>query len=366
MTRAPDDFWLTHGTLVTSRGRIAGSVHIVGGRIGAIRTHPPRGARAINVRGAYVAPGFIDLHAWGEPRRLAREVVRDGTTAFLTTLGPAPRAQLLDAVRKRKAPTDASGAQCLGLHLEGPFLNPARGGALPHQWMRRPTLRELAPLVRASGDRLRLITLAPELPGALAAIRWCARRKIAVSLGHSDADATTGVRALRAGASAVTHLFNGMRPLHHRFPTLADAALADSRAVAMVIADGIHVGPAALRMALRLKGPRRVALVTNSVRHQRAAWKLRLRRGAYYRSDGTLAGSALTMLDAVRNAVQLGGASLEAAVRMASETPARLLRLERERGRLQPGARADLAVFDKNFRMRLTMVGGRIVYSAVR
>jgi N-acetylglucosamine-6-phosphate deacetylase len=358
--------WIADGKLIAPRGIADGAVKIEGGRIAAIRRRPPRRARTLSARGSYVAPGFIDLHVWGEPATLARALPRGGTTAFLAALGPAPARQLEAQVAGRARALNVkrltlNGAECLGWHLEGPFLNPARGGALPARWMRRPSVRELRRLSRAAGGRLRMVTLAPELPGAEEAIRWCRRRRVVVSLGHSQAGAGEALEAVEQGAAAATHVFNGMPPFHHRAPSLLDVALTDPRLTAMVIADGIHLSAQALRLLLRAKGPRGVALVTDSVEHQRRAWALRRQRGAFYAPDGTLAGSGLTMMRAVRNAVALGGATLPEAVRMASAVPARLLG-DRRRGRLQPGARADLVVFDRQFNVLMTFVGGDASY----
>jgi N-acetylglucosamine-6-phosphate deacetylase len=372
-------FWLTNGKLVTPSGVLNGALRVDDGRIGAIRPKAPRGSKAVNVRGAYVAPGFIDLHIWGGQEAISREAARHGTTAFLSTLGPDSPERLREELGGRCEWAIGEGAACLGVHLEGPFVNPRRGGALPRRWMRPPTERELQALAQAGC--LKLITIAPELPGALEAVRWCRRHGIAVSLGHSEADAAAALHATDAGASAVTHVFNGMRAFHHREPSLLDIALTDPRLTAMVILDGVHVSPFAFRLLLRAKGASRVALVTDSIRHQE--WDVVLRRvhpsgparadagaggtrggwaeGAYYTKAGTLAGSRLTMMRAVRNAAMSGGASLADAVRMASATPAALLGL-RDRGSLEAGLRADLVVFDRNFHVRLTLVGGRIVY----
>lgn len=339
------------------RGVIEGSVRIAGGKIAQIRLG--RGARrhTINLRGAYLAPGFIDLHVWGPPEVVSRDCARYGTTAFLSAIGPEPPARTRERLIALRHQRIWPAASCLGAHLEGPFLNPRRAGALPARWMRRATAAQLQALGRAGP--MRLMTLAPELPGAMEAIRWCHRRGIVTSLGHTNADAKTARRAVAAGARAVTHVFNGMRPFHHRQPGLIDVALAESRLTTMVILDGVHIAPVAFQLLVRTKGPKRMALVTDSIRRQ--GWKVQRQAGAYYLSNGTLAGSGLTMMSAVRNAMRFGNLSVHDAVRMASEVPARLLR-DRSRGVLAVGKRADVVVFDQRFRVRLTMIGGRIVY----
>ncbi len=355
-----ETYWLVCGKLVTPSGIADRALQVAHERIAAIRAKPPKGARTINVHGAYIAPGFIDLHVWGEPSAVARDAVRAGTTGFLTTLGPAPRGVLLRAVSERARALAPAGAECLGIHLEGPFVNPVRGGALPRLGMRRPTIAELAQLARAARSRVRLVTMAPELPGAVDAIRWCRRHGVTVSLGHSDADAAAATKAVDAGASTVTHVFNGMRPFHHRAPTLEDVALTDDRLTTMAILDGVHISPRAFRLLVRAKGAGRIALVTDSIRRQ--GWDVRKRRGAYYLSSGVLAGSSLTMMQAVKNAATFGGVSLAEAVRMASEVPARVLGVHRARGRIAMGCRADLVVFDRAYQVQLTVVGGQIVY----
>lgn len=350
---------MTNGRLVTPNGIVEGAVKIVRGYLAAIWRRAPRGAQAISLRGAYLAPGFIDLHVWGDPPTLSRELVKHGTTAFLAALGPAPRAGLLAQLETIERSRDLDGARCLGAHLEGPFLSRERAGALPRRWMRAATRTELRALARAG--HIRLMTMAPELRGTRELIRWCRRHRIIASLGHSAADAKVARRAVDAGATAVTHVFNGMRPLHHRHPSLVDVALTDPRLTTMVILDGIHVSLSAFRLLVRAKGPGRIALVTDSI--QRQGWDVVKRRGAYYTRKGLLAGSALTMIQAVRNAMELGDVPLVEAVRMATETPARLLG-DRSRGALEIGRRADLVVFDQRFRVKLTVVGGTIVYQS--
>lgn len=358
-----NDFWLTRAQLITPSGVRDGAMRIARGRIAAIRSKAPRAAQAINLRGAYLAPGFIDLHVWGSPETVSRAAAKDGTTAFLSALGPdAPGALLQRLSTLHVTRFTFNGARCMGAHLEGPFLNPRRAGALPKRWMRRPMPAELRAIARVGSGRL--MTVAPELPGAVEAIRWLRRHGLVVSLGHSEASARDALRAVEAGASAVTHVFNGMPPFHHRQPGLVDEALTNPRLTTMAILDGVHSSPEAFRLLLRAKGPERIALVTDSIAHEHP--HAQRRGGAFYARRGVLAGSALTMIGAVRNAVRFGGVSLADAVRMATEIPARLLGMERMMGALALGRRADLTAFDHHFRVLMTVVGGRVVYERNR
>lgn len=356
-----ESFWLTNGQVITPTEIIRGGVGVRGGYIHAVGVGSPRPGTRLNVQGRYIAPGLIDLHIWGDPKRVAQEEAKTGTTGFLTSLAPESPEHLINRIVQLDLSPDARGARCLGIHLEGPFLNPLRAGALASRWLRPPTSRELRQLARHAGAALRLITIAPELPRGLEAVRWCARHRIAVSIGHSDADATVAQKAVQAGASAVTHVFNGMRALHHRDPGLLGEALTDERLTAMVILDGLHVDPTAFQLLVRCKGADGVALVTDSVRHQ-AHRQAVFARGAYRLKGGLLAGSGLTMIRAVENAVAFGTLSLPEAVRMASLVPSRLIRESHRLGSLEVGKRADVVVFDRAFRVWMTIVDGRIVY----
>ncbi len=353
--------WLVNGHVLLPRGLTRAAIGLHAGRITAIRSVAPRQGERINVRGRVVAPGFIDLHIWGDPAVVAREAVKGGTTSFLTTVGPESPEWLVNHLVQLNGRQAKAGAQCLGAHLEGPFLNPLRAGALASRWLRPPTSRELKQLLRVGNGRIKLITIAPELPRATASMRWCARHQITVSMGHSDANAYVAQRAVAAGARAVTHVFNGMRPLHHRDPGLLGEALTDDRLVAMIILDGIHVDPKAFQLLWRCKGPSGIVLVTDSIQYQRHPHRVSASRGAYRTTGGILAGSKLSMIEAVRNAVVFGKIALSDAIRMASANPARLIG-QSDRGALEVGKRADLVVFDPVFRVSMTIVGGRIVY----
>lgn len=359
--------WLVNARLVTPTRVMRGSVGVRDGRIVEVRRgSSARSGSRIDVKGRYAAPGLIDLHIWGEPQQVAREEARAGTTAFLHAIGPASPEHLVNHLVQFHGGPMAGGARCLGIHLEGPFLNPLRAGALASRWLRPPTSRELRQLRAFSFERLKLMTLAPEIPRGLQAIRWCARHGIVVALGHSDADGEMAQRAVAAGARLVTHVFNGMRPLHHRDPGLLGEVLTDDRLTATIILDGVHVDPVAFRMLLRCKGPQGIVLVTDSIRHYHRVWGAKLAGGAYRLKGGTIAGSRLTLLGAVRNAMAFGKLSLVEAIRMASLNPARVIGEDRRLGSLEVGKLADLVVFDEHFRVSMTLVNGHFVYRRTR
>lgn len=358
--------WITNGTILTPRGPVRGAVGFRESHIVDVRAKAPKAGTRFDAKGGTIAPGFIDLHVWGEPAQVARQEIKHGTTRFLTAIGPdSPESLINRLVRLERLPNAEGAARCLGVHLEGPFLNPLRAGALASRWLRPPSSQELRQVVQHAEGRLKLVTIAPELPRGIEAIRWLARHRVVVSLGHSDASAEVAQRAVHAGATAITHAFNGMRPLHHRDPGLLGEVLTDDRLMAMVILDGVHVSPVAFQLLLRCKGPHGIALATDSVRHQ-SNHRAKIRGGAFYIKPGVLAGSRLTMIDAVRNAVRFGKLPVAEAVRMASANPARLLGMGRTLGSIEPGQQADLVVFDRRFRISMVMVAGTLAYRRTR
>ncbi|HWW53445.1 MAG TPA: amidohydrolase family protein, partial [Acidimicrobiales bacterium] len=252
------------------------------------------------------------------------------------------------------------GPSIAGVHLEGPFLGGALGAHRPDAVVAVDPLwlAALPPIVR-------LVTLAPEVPDALAAVRLLADRGVIVALGHSTATYEQAEEAVNAGGRLVTHLFNGMGPLHHRQPGLVGAALTDDRLTVTLIADGFHVAPPLLRLAFRSKGPRRVALITDAVGWAATPARrspLHLVDGVPRLSDGTIAGTALTMDGAVRSAVA-AGVDPATALEAASRVPADLLGLA-DRGRLSPGMRADLVVLHRDLQPAEVWIGGHLVWPA--
>lgn len=362
------------------------------GRIAAIDTGTRAGAgdreRVVDCGGGWVVPGFVDLHVHGggggdfmdadpsSQRRAARFHARHGTTGLLATTVTASPERTLAAIRALRAAAaepDEQGARILGIHLEGPYLNPARGGAQNPQWMRDPDREEFAAWREAAGPYLKLLTLAPERGRALDLIRDAREAGVVVAAGHSDATYEQMAAAVEAGVSHVIHTFNGMRGLHHREPGVVGAALDFEVVTCELIADGLHVHPAALRLLYRVKGTAGAVLVTDAIaaaglpdgHYELGGLAIRVIGGRAELADGSsLAGSTLTMDRAVRNAVRCMGVSIVEAVTMASTTPARLIGWGHRKGRLAPGYDADLVLLDSSLRVRATMVEGRFVHGA--
>lgn len=321
------------------------------------------------------APGFVDLQVNGFAgvdlvtadaagyATAGAALARTGVTAYQPTFITGDPAVTVAALGHLDAVRDAaSGPRLLGAHVEGPFLSPDRSGTHPVRWLRDPDAGLLERFLHAG--RMGMMTLAPELPGALDLIPRLVQAGVVVACGHTDADAPTAHVAIARGARAVTHLFNAMRPFSHRDPGVAGVALTSPRVAVPIIVDGIHLAPEAVRLAWAAAGPR-IVLVTDAVaaagmadgRYQLGEVAITKAGLHVRRDDGTLAGSALTMDAAVRNAVDMG-IDPAAALYAASSAPAALLGLDR-RGRLAPGAHADVVVLDDDLAVTRVLVAGQ-------
>ncbi|MHB1417111.1 MAG: N-acetylglucosamine-6-phosphate deacetylase [Chloroflexota bacterium] len=357
-------------------------VHIEGDRIAEVRPNAVPGGADVVLREGWLIPGLVDLQVNGaggvdlatapEPTaalaQVARTLARHGTTSFCPTLISSPPAETLRMLPPYGPARPEGGAESLGVHLEGPFLSPSYRGVHEESALRLPEAAELEAWLQTGAPRL--VTLAPELPGALEAIRRLAAAGVTVGLGHSGADEATARQALAAGARLGTHLFNAMAPLNHRQPGLAGALLA-STAYLGLIADGVHVHPLMIELVVRLAGPRRVALVSDALAaagagpgESRLGEQVVVSDGqAVWRPDGVLAGSATLLDGALRNLrTWLPHLAPAKAVQMATQTPAAALgrRVAARKGRVAPGYDADLAILDGNWRVVATVLRGEL------
>jgi N-acetylglucosamine-6-phosphate deacetylase len=381
--------WIRCGTLHTPFETRTGAVlHIVEGKIKQILESSELAhisdSNVIHEPESIVVPGFIDLHVHGARGRdvmdgtleslqtLSSSLASHGTTSFLATTISAPDSDLEVALRGFGAHRQrVDGARPLGVHLEGPYLNPARRGTHSAGHIRRADLQAFRRLLEFSGNTIRKITLAPEMDADLSVTREATTLGIQISIGHSDATAEQAKAAVDNGATVATHTFNAMRPLHQREPGILGVVLTDDRLYAEVIADGVHVHPLALRLLMRAKGVDRTLLVTDGVSavdmpdgHYPLGDKTVVVRGNECRdSDGALAGSTLTLDRAVRNLVNWLDMPIQQAVATATVVPAQSLGITASKGILAPESDADLVFLDSELRVTRTMVGGRIVYS---
>ena len=369
------------GRVVTPDGVLSDAwVQVSDGRITQVTSgHPDRDAPVIDLQGAWLLPGYIDIHVHGGGGHNVADSLQEmeqavafhrghGTTATLISLVTAPEealsAQLEWAAELvRRGPTPRG--RVLGSHLEGPFLSSRRCGAQNEAYMLAPDLALLGRLLAVAGDTLRMVTIAPELPGALPLIQMLSRAGVIAAMGHSDANYEQALAGIRAGATHATHLFNAMPPLLHREPGLVGAAL-EAGITCELINDGRHVHPAIVRLVFELIPS--IALVTDAIdaagvgdgRFELGGQEVLVEAGEPRLSaTGSLAGSTLTMDQALRNAVKLSGLSIERASAAASLTAARALGLDRELGSIAPGRCADLVVLDDDLQVTEVMASGK-------
>lgn len=392
------DVTLRGADVVTPAGVLGGATVVVkGGRVARVveagggAREDATGARVLNLEGLTIYPGFIDVHIHGavgvdtlaagreDLHRVALYLAREGVTAWLPTLVPAPDEdyrRAAAAVEELMSAQDGlpAAARAVGLHYEGPFVNERQCGALRTAYFKNFARGdELDGLPTLGGvGAAHMITLAPEVEGGVNLVAELARRGWVVSVGHTRADLETLERARQAGARHMTHFLNAMSPLHHREPGPVGWGLLQDDVTVDLIADGVHSDPLMLRLVLRCKTPGRVTLISDAVAPaglgdgEYRVWgeTIRVEGGRTRNERGSIAGSVISMLDAARRARALGLSETELAL-VASLNPARLLRIDDACGSIEEGKRADLTALDADGRVRLTLVGGRVAHSAV-
>lgn len=343
----------------------------------------PNGFRKVPLEGLMIVPGFIDQHVHGgggaavmegttdELIEVARFHVTHGTTTFLASTTSVSYDNLANVAKALagmgKKPY--KGARCLGLHLEGPFLSPKYYGTHLIDALREPNIEEILNLHRLSEFGIKMITLAPELPGAMEVAATLVDKGILCAIGHSDADFETTITAITNGFSCITHCFNQLRPFHHREPGVLGAALLRSELMVELIADGIHLHPATLELVLKAKGQEKIILVSDAMlptgmpngKYQTTEGELTLEKGSLTNQKGNLAGSVLTLERAVKNFMDFTGCELTDALRMATYNPARYLGINKRKGSIYPGKDADLAALTPDLDVVMTMVEGEII-----
>jgi len=354
--------------------------------VGPMQDAPPAEGETLDVAGRIIIPGLIDIHVhgghgitFGQLESLEEDlnaysewVVEQGVTGFLTSI-TAPTAEEIRDLIQAYVPLfekGTSGAEPLGIHLEGPFMNIEKKGAQNPAWIRDPSLEEAEMYLEAGQGWIRQMTMAPELPHAKEVAALFRKAGIVLAIGHSTADYETAVDALKGDWSHITHTYNAQTGLHHRAPGIVGATLVSDQNTAELIADEVHVHPGAMKVLIRCLGTDRVILVTDAMTgaglpdgdYELLGFKITVKDGKATQEDGTIAGSVTVLNRCVENVYKDVGVSLAEAVKMASLNPARLLGLSNLLGSIGVGKDASLTVIDEDVNVYLTMVKGNIVY----
>ncbi|RXJ02550.1 N-acetylglucosamine-6-phosphate deacetylase [Anaerobacillus alkaliphilus] len=329
-------------------------------------------------------PGMIDLHIHGVNgtdmmdateealRNMAISLPREGTTSFLVTTITQEVKAIEKALRNTAIYMNSQeeGAEILGVHLEGPFISKKRAGAQPHQYIRKPDLTLFQTWQKIATGAIKVVTLAPEEENGLELIRYLKENDVVASIGHSDAYHSDMEEAIKAGASHITHLYNGMRGLHHREPGVAGTALANEDLYVEMIVDGIHIHPAIVKSTYNAKKAEKIILITDSIRAKGLAdgsydlggQEVTVQNGKAVLEDGTLAGSILKMDAGVRNMLEFTGCTIEEMIQMTAGNPAKRLNVYHRKGSLKVGKDADLIILDQNNELLMTFCRGKLVY----
>lgn len=337
-------------------------------------------------RGEYIVPGFIDIHCHGGNgydtmdstqdalEEISKFKAKNGCTGFLATTVTSSMKDTTKALKnvngyKKKFPKE--GAEILGIHLEGPFINAKQKGAQREDLIIPPSIERVKKFISEAGGLIKIITYAPELDTDFKFTSFLNSKGIIPSVGHSFADYKIIISAVKFGLKSSSHIFNQMKGIHHREPGTVGAILTEENLFAEIIADCVHVHPAIINLLVRAKGVDKIILITDAMRatglqdgvYDLGGLEVMVKNNEARLESGNLAGSTLTMNNAIKNMVRKIGINIEESVRMASLNPARLLGLDKDRGSLTLGKRADIAVLDDNFEVICTIKKGKVIYS---
>tara|TARA_R110000868_G_scaffold84822_3_gene238903 strand:+ start:27205 stop:28347 length:1143 start_codon:yes stop_codon:yes gene_type:complete len=334
----------------------------------------------------HIIPGFIDLQLHGVKgcdvmdasvdslHTITQALPAEGTTSFLGTTMTELDAGIQQAMKSvaEFSTEDYQGAELLGIHLEGPFISPKHVGAQRPDAVINPNIELFKQWQQLSNHLIKVVTLATEQPDGLALTTYLTQQNILTSLGHSEADFEQAQKAIDAGCTTATHLFNAMRGIHHREPNAVTALLLAQQVIPQLIVDGIHLDPAIVDMTYRLKGKDGMVLVTDAMcakgcpngDYDLGGQTVHVNNGEARLADGTLAGSTLTMLDAVLNCQKFAGIPFSDALHCATYVPAKMLGIEKQKGSLAVGKDADIVVLDDNYQVVMTICRGKIAFRA--
>ncbi|MGO4344037.1 N-acetylglucosamine-6-phosphate deacetylase [Paenibacillus sp. MCAF9] len=335
----------------------------------------------IDGNGQWLIPGMIDVHIHGANgfdmmdgtetsiQEVSRVCAATGCTSFLATSVSSTMDELLAMIRSVKRVVGLEvGAKIAGLHLEGPYLNPKRKGMQNEKYLRHPDLGEMKRIFEEADGLIKMVTIAPELPGGMELLSYLKEMGVIIAVAHSDATYEEAKLAFDAGASHVTHCFNGMRPIHHRDPGLVAAAFEADHVSIQAIVDGVHLHPAIVRLMHRIKGPENMVLITDALQamglgdgsYLFGGHQVTVTNGVAQLADGTLASSVVTMNEALRFTTETGISLLDA-IQMASTTPARILGMDHKTGTIKTGLDADLVLLNELFQVEWTMIKGNVI-----
>ncbi|MBA7498922.1 N-acetylgalactosamine-6-phosphate deacetylase [subsurface metagenome] len=382
---------IINGTIITPFHLVSGKAIIIEkGRIREIvnkeelSTATLTGVEVIEAKDKFIVPGYIDIHIHGgggsdvmdgdyeSINKIAIAHSHFGTTSFLPTTMTMSKDKIIRSLRSicEAVKKGTAGAEILGIHMEGPYINPEKKGAQKEDEIKKISIEEFLEFNQASGNLIRLVTIAPEMPGAIGLIKYLYKQGIITSVGHTNATYVQTQAGIQAGLSHVTHTFDAMRGLHHREPGVVGAALTSPELTVEIIADGVHIHPIVLKILTKIKEGEKVVLITDAMRaaglkegtYDLGGQEVIVTKGQARLKDGTLAGSVLTMDKAVKNMVNKIGIQLPKAIQMASFNPARSIGIDDKKGSLEPGKDADIVILNKNLEAELTIVAGKIVY----